>query len=185
MKIWADVEPFRQFNLVGIWLIFGNYSTWANLFIFHLSLSFSWEPLILQVGHYKISNLEMNLQFDVELQEEVEAMAERIQKLHTKVIEHLTKTAESYKEEKDKKRREVRFQIGDLVMAHLKKKRFLAGTYEKLKDRQIGPCRIIAKYKPNAYNLDLPEGINISLVFNIADLKRYDALDGFHLTWQT
>ncbi|TYK31396.1 DNA/RNA polymerases superfamily protein [Cucumis melo var. makuwa] len=67
-------------------------------------------------------------------------------------------------------------------MAHLKKKRFLAGTYGKLKDRQIDPCRIIAKYEPNAYKLALPEGINISPVFNIADLKKYNVPDGFQLT---
>ena len=67
-------------------------------------------------------------------------------------------------------------------MGHLKIKRFPAGTYGKLKDRQIGPCRIIAKYERNAYKLELPEGINISPVFNIADLKRYNAPDGFQLT---
>lgn len=75
----------------------------------------------------------------MELQEEAENMAERIQRLHTEVLEHLTKTTKSYKKEKDKKRREVRFQIGDLLMAHLKKKRFPAGTYGKLKDMTDWP----------------------------------------------
>ena len=76
-----------------------------------------------------------NLPKKVELQDEAEVMAERIHKLHKEVLEHLTKTTKSYKEEKEKKRREVNFQTGDLAMAHLRKKRFPAGTYGKLMDR--------------------------------------------------
>ncbi|TYK23243.1 Transposon Ty3-I Gag-Pol polyprotein [Cucumis melo var. makuwa] len=72
---------------------------------------------------------------EVEIKEEAEQLAERIQKLHTEVIDHITKTTESYKEEKNKKRREVHFQVGDLIMAHLKKKRFTIGTYGKMKDK--------------------------------------------------
>ncbi|KAA0039232.1 Transposon Ty3-G Gag-Pol polyprotein [Cucumis melo var. makuwa] len=66
---------------------------------------------------------------EVEIQEEAEQLAERIQKLHREVIDRITKTTKSYKEEKNKKKKEVHFQVGDLVMAHLKKKRFPVGTY--------------------------------------------------------
>ena len=60
-------------------------------------------------------------------------------------------------------------------------KRFPAGTYGKLKDRQSGPTKILAKYEPNAYKLELPREINISPVFNVAYLKKYHAPDGFQL----
>ncbi|TYK19585.1 retrotransposon protein, putative, Ty3-gypsy subclass [Cucumis melo var. makuwa] len=60
---------------------------------------------------------------EVEIQEEVEELAKRIQKLHTEVIDHITKITKSYKKEKNKKRKEVHFQVGDLVMAYLRKKR--------------------------------------------------------------
>ena len=97
---------------------------------------------------------------EVEIQEEAEQLAERIQKLHTEVIDHITKTTDSYKEEKNKKRREVHFQVGDLVMAHLKKKRFPIGTYGKIKDKHI----------------------NISPIFNVADLRSYNAPDESQLS---
>ena len=67
-------------------------------------------------------------------------------------------------------------------MAHLKKKRFPIGTCGKLKDKQIGPCRILDKYKPNAYNIELPHGFNINPIFNVADLRSYNAPDEFHLS---
>ncbi|KAA0047695.1 DNA/RNA polymerases superfamily protein [Cucumis melo var. makuwa] len=115
---------------------------------------------------------------EVEIQEE----AERLQKLHTGVINLITKTTESYKEEKNETRKEVHFQVEDFVMAHLKKNRFLIGTYGKLKDKQIGPCRILAKYEPNADKIKLPEGFNISPIFNVTDLRSYNASDGFQLS---
>ena len=46
-------------------------------------------------------------------------MAERIQKLHKEVLDHLIKNA-TYEEEKDKKRREVSFQVSDLVIGSFK-----------------------------------------------------------------
>ena len=122
-----------------------------------------------------------NLPTGVELQDQAEYMTKRIQKLHKEVLDHLIKNTASYKEEKDKMRREVSFRVGDLVMAHLRKKSFPARTYSKLKGREIGPCKFQAKYEPNVYKLELLEGINISPVFNVADLMKYHAPDRFQL----
>ena len=39
--------------------------------------------------------------------------------------------------------------------------------------KKIGPCKILRKFGENAYELELPEGIRISPIFNISDLYPY------------
>jgi hypothetical protein len=60
-----------------------------------------------------------------------------------------------------------------LILAHLRKERFPRGTYNKLKMKKIGPCKIIKKFGANAYEIELPNGIRISPIFNISDLYPY------------
>ena len=66
-------------------------------------------------------------------------------------------------------------------MVHLRKSRFPTGTYNKLKDKQIDPFRILEKYGDNAFKIELSSDIHIHPVFNIADLKSYYVLDDFQL----
>ena len=66
----------------------------------------------------------------------------------------------------------------------MKKEHFLVGTYNKLKMKNFGPCKILKRHDfGNAYEVELPFELNISPIFNISDLtKFYEGGDGDEVT---
>jgi hypothetical protein len=60
-----------------------------------------------------------------------------------------------------------------MILSHLRKERFPRGTYNKLKMKNIGPCRVVKKFGANAYEIELPNGIGISPIFNVVNLYPY------------
>ena len=65
-------------------------------------------------------------------------------------------------------------------MVHLRKEHFPMGTYNKMKMKKFGSCKIVEIHDfGNAYEVELPVVLNISLVFNISNLiKYYEGGDG-------
>ena len=59
---------------------------------------------------------------------EVEEFFEHVKSLHEDVHAHITKMNQQYKARADQRRRHKDFQVGDLVMVHLRKEQFPTGT---------------------------------------------------------
>ena len=64
-----------------------------------------------------------------------------------------------YKEKQDFIRRQVHFKVGCLVLAHMRKKTFPKGEYNKVKLKNIGSYRILRKFLANAYEIKLTPNI--------------------------
>ena len=104
---------------------------------------------------------------------EGESFATTINEIHEQVKQKLQDNNYKYKLRADVKRREVNFEVEDLVLDHLQKERFPRGQYNKMKLKKIGPCKILQKFSTNAYELELPTSIGISPIFNVVDLYPY------------
>ena len=101
-----------------------------------------------------------------------------MESLHKEVKLKLEQSNQKYKKNADKSRRHHDFKVGDEVMVHLKKGRFLVGTYSKLKMKKFRPFKILKKFDSgNAHEVELPDGMDISPIFNIGDLYKYHESD--------
>jgi hypothetical protein len=120
-------------------------------------------------GIYELRDSEQNATRSAS----AEDFAEEMKELHSQVKEHLQNSSQEYKRRADQHRRQLQFEVGDLILAHLRKERFPRGTYNKLKMKKIRPCRVLKKFGANAYEIELPDGIRIYPIFNVSDLYPY------------
>ena len=99
--------------------------------------------------------------------------AKHIHDLHAEIRLKISLSNEEYKLATDVHLRSKEFNVGEYVMFLIRPKRITKTFSKKLYARVMGPYSIIRKPRSNSYILDLPNDININLVFNIEDLLPY------------
>ena len=105
---------------------------------------------------------------------EAEEFAKHLKNIHEEVRKHIIKMNAQYKAKVDVKMRYKEFQVGDEVMVHLRKEHFIVGTYNKLKMKKFGPCKIVKRHDfGDAYEVELSVDLNFLPVFNILDLTKF------------
>ena len=87
---------------------------------------------------------------------------------------NLKKSVELQQRYYDKKHRDIRFRVGDMVLLSTRNLR-MKGIPGKLQKRFVGPFQVIETIGQQAYRLSLPETWKIHPVFHVSLLKEYHA----------
>lgn len=102
-----------------------------------------------------------------------------MQKAKTAAQHAIEQAKASQKKYADQRRREINFQVGDLVLLSTKNFTLPADVHRKrkLSARYAGPYEIVDVVSKVAYRLKLPEDLSIHPVFHVSLLKAYNATD--------
>jgi hypothetical protein len=99
--------------------------------------------------------------------------AENVKKIHEKAKEELENKAHYFATKANKHRKNMTFQLDDMIWVHLRKEWFPEKHKSKLMPRGDGPFKVLAKINDNAYKIDLPGDCSVSPTFNVADFLHF------------
>jgi hypothetical protein len=145
-------------------------------FVFNSSINRSTQcnPFEVVYGSNPASVLDLApLPIPKKVHPKVEEMTTIMQQVHQQVKAKFEATNTRYKTADDQHRKKVTFEVGDLVWVLITKDRRPNGQYSKLRKRKYGPCKILRKINPNAYEVELPAHMAISNTFNVQHLSTY------------
>ncbi|KAK0601500.1 hypothetical protein LWI29_024852 [Acer saccharum] len=97
--------------------------------------------------------------------------------LHDDIRRKIATNTADYAAHANKKKRDVQFSVGEMVLIRLRFERFPPGSFPKLHARRAGPFPILKKLGPNAYLVDLPSDYGFSPIFSVEDLTKFEGMD--------
>ncbi|KAK9111860.1 hypothetical protein Scep_019379 [Stephania cephalantha] len=150
------------------WLHWGEY--WFNT-SFHTSLNYSRFKVV--YGRDLPPLLRHGVSSAVPLSD-VAVMLQTRDQVLAELRDQLLRAQNKMKQQADCHRRDVSFEVGDLVFLKLKPYRQLSlsrGSYSKLGQRFFGPFKVLSRVGTVAYKLELPPS-SLHPVFHVSQLKK-------------
>ena len=130
-------------------------------------------PFYLNYGYHPCTPMDLIRDYDSTLIEGVNAFVDRMKDNFSNAVKFLHRAQERMKTQSDKRRRELRFSVGEQVLLsteHLQQKN---APIRKFKKRFVGPFFVVRQVGPVVYELKLPDTWKIHNVFHISLLRPF------------
>ena len=136
-------------------------------------------PFFLNYGKHPRTPMSLLAEDNSSPMEEVEKFLRRMHDSKAAAQQAIAKAKANQKKYADKKRRELTFRVGDMVLLSTENFTLPADIQRKrkLSARYAGPFEVIEVISKVAYKLKLPEDLAIHPVFHVSLLKPYNATD--------
>ena len=132
--------------------------------------STGYNPYYLNYGYHPVVPSELLKGDEVIRHKPVSLFVQRLQNTWRIAQQNLEKSVQAQKEYYDKKRKDVQFSMGDLVLLSTTNLR-MKNIPSKLQRKFVGPFSIVDKISPLVYKLQLPDTWKIHNVFHISLLR--------------
>ena len=136
--------------------------------------STGFSPFYLNYGYEPITPVQLIKGDEIANTESVASFAKRIASNWRLARENLERSVRLQAKYYDKRHRDVKFQVGDLVLLSTRNLR-MKGTPAKLQKRFVGPFQVLETIGQQAYKLALPEEWKIHPIFHVSLLRNWNA----------
>ena len=138
--------------------------------------STGFSPYYLNYGHEPVMPIQLLCGNERVSTESVASFIQRVTSDWELARGNLKKSVELQQKYYDKKHRDIRFKVGDMVLLSTRNLK-MKGIPGKLQKRFVGPFQVVEAIGQQAYRLSLPETWKIHSVFHVSLLKKYNAAE--------